>query len=315
MNKLPVFLTHDKGLTQTSANHLCNIATEVIERIMASINNVSFIEEHVSLISSDAKKLSAKGISEETLATIPDVLEKVSEYTAFIAWCREAIKAKDSIIKDIEDYTFNEYLIDNNITLEDYPDQPTYPSKPTIITDADIKNGWSIKEYALYLKTEAFAATFGKVIHKDGNYNIAMDNLNKKLSNPIDTSFNGRDTIIKEYEASVDPIKINETFFKLQSTQRQYEKALNGIKYTLKEKASETNIKAESDFRKAVEAYRVERQLYENKVQELDNTIDKFHSYYRAYVESEHNKASKLKIVIPDSMTNTWKELEEISNQ
>ena len=102
----------DKGITSSSANHLANIAKETAEQIKSELNNINFLKTTVSLLGSKDPQLIKDGISNEDLETIQDKLQVVIEANAFIAWVREAIKAKDDEITAIKSMSVESYYSD-----------------------------------------------------------------------------------------------------------------------------------------------------------------------------------------------------------
>ena len=65
------FLQEGVALTSTSANHIANMAKEYIQGTEIQLNNVSFLNVEVGLISANAHNVIQEGTSREVLSSIP----------------------------------------------------------------------------------------------------------------------------------------------------------------------------------------------------------------------------------------------------
>lgn len=277
----------EKGLTATSANHLANIAKELMKEEDSFLKNLNFVDHKVSLITLSNKKLLRRGNTEEDLAKITISIEKVSKMSAFIAWIREAIKAKEELTNDLRTETLEEYCNKNNIDLPKSPDIPVY------LTEKDILKEFSVKELNEYYSLGAEAAKLGLCIHPAGGFAVARNTLISKISNPSDAKLNGSETIITEYEPSVNIDKVNELFLELQNKHRSIEARLNQIKYKIEQTLQMENQKIRSKFGSDLA-------VYSNKIDVIRNDYDSLKAKRLAEIQD-------LKIVIPS-------DLEEIFN-
>ncbi|MDE5667952.1 MAG: hypothetical protein K2I24_00280, partial [Duncaniella sp.] len=65
MKKDTVFFTADgKGLTSTSANHIANLAKEMIRNIQTSLDEMTFYSTNVSLISGETPHTLNQGVTD-----------------------------------------------------------------------------------------------------------------------------------------------------------------------------------------------------------------------------------------------------------
>ena len=65
MKKDTIFFTADgKGLTSTSANHIANLAKEMIRNILTSLDEMTFYSTNVSLISGNKPHTLNQGITD-----------------------------------------------------------------------------------------------------------------------------------------------------------------------------------------------------------------------------------------------------------
>lgn len=73
------------ALTSTSANHIANMAKEYIQGMETQLNNVSFLNVEVGLISANAHNVIQEGTSREVLSSIPSMLESIAQAKSLIA--------------------------------------------------------------------------------------------------------------------------------------------------------------------------------------------------------------------------------------
>lgn len=98
----------EKGVTSSSANYLANMATELLESFNNNMRNLSFIDKKVSIVGSDSAILASKGIELKKFEGIPIAIDEASKLYAFIAYIKEAIKAKEDEIATARKYSFND---------------------------------------------------------------------------------------------------------------------------------------------------------------------------------------------------------------
>lgn len=76
----------EKGLTQTSANHLANIAKETVESNRQALDSVGFVNVNISLLSGGNSRTVKTGRNEAYLDNVPALLQEVANMNAFCAW-------------------------------------------------------------------------------------------------------------------------------------------------------------------------------------------------------------------------------------
>lgn len=102
----------DSGLTSTSANHVANMAKESVRDVTAELGGVSFYGTTVSLLSGGEPKTAKVGKTTEELDRTYENLTHIGEAHALIAWLREAIKARERLLKEVKDMTLEGYCRD-----------------------------------------------------------------------------------------------------------------------------------------------------------------------------------------------------------
>ncbi|MBP3517005.1 MAG: hypothetical protein J6K31_01065 [Parabacteroides sp.] len=281
----------EHGLTSTSADHLANIAQEIITCHEEKLKNMSFITTKVDIIGSPAysEKMVNIGYDEIFLQQIPNLLEEMIEMNAFCAWIREAIKAKNSELKKLDEMDAEEWCKKSGI--EFYKE----PERPKVLCASDIIARMNIKERNEYYQLEAAAATIGKCIHKDGTLSKARNELQCKLVKPINTDGAGREMLIYSHSPSVGMSQVENLFFELQKWHRSNEQKLNKIKFSIKKLVEEENLKN-------MQEYNVElKKAKSNMMAQL--------ATFNEWQIKERTRLSNLKIVIPNNLQSTYDKL------
>ena len=265
-----------EGITSTSANHLANIAKEYLTSQHAIIDNISFVNETVS-VNGSAPVITRKGI-ESTVKILP-AIDKIGLYHAFIAYLREAIKAKKAMLDNID--TFSMYW---NKYYSDY----VMPDRPVYSTFNDILATKTIKEQAEYYRLEALASSIGKMIHPGGSYHTARTNAYHYLSHP--SKVDG--VTITSVALSLDVKEIDDTYFELQKIHRQTEARLNAFKNSIQTQIDNITVEKDKEYQKEVEKYTSIRQ--------------KAQAEYNLWYTEERKRISSLKIIIPHDLEETY---------
>jgi len=235
--------------------------------------------------------------------------------------------------------------------LEQYPEKPQQPTEPTTpvkVTETDILETWTIKERARYWEVEAMAATYGKLIHQDGSINAARDQLHYRIASPVDAEGTGRETVVKYYNPSIPVEEVDNLFNSLQNEYRSLERELNSMKFRIKEEMEKLTQERERQYRELVVLYELEINKWkesmndwrkekdaidlrnERLIQQWNSEIAdirkerdairathkaalmKINSEFDSYKSDLRNKASKLKIRIPESLLDIFHELDSL---
>jgi len=154
----------------------------------------------------------------------------------------------------------------------------------------------TIKERNRYLTIETFAATFGKYIHPDGAIAQARDVFHERMSEPTSLSGSGRDMVIYTYSSSNSIQDVEDMFIALQAKQREYEKQLNALKFKIREEINKRNSQAQAEFQRAYNEFRTQLVLVSAEAEKVRI--------------SRVEAISKLRIIIPDDLKDTYEYLE-----
>ena len=271
------------ALTSTSANHIANLAKEYIQGVETQLNNVNFFNIEVALMGSvSGANTIQTGNTSEVLNSLQSLLGEVALAKSLIAWLREGIKAKENLIKDLQDISLEDWCVENEIT------KPEIPNYGHILTETEYYASLPIKERNRYYQLETEAAVLGKYIHPDGHLSNARKELKDKLQHPHKVDGKGRDAIIYTYTPTINVAEVDHIFFELQKRYREVQAQLNAIKYNCEQAVNESTNRVNTEYVTASQKYQAE----------LKDILGVF----KTWKDKKSQEYSKLKIIIPNSL-------------
>lgn len=280
----------NNGITSTSAGFLANLAKEQTVAYQEELDSANFIQDSISIISSGVPHIAKEGKDINYLHSIEDKVNEIAKMHAYCAWMRKAIAAKEEELEYWKNYSFVSWC--DEVKHVQLPDGSKYMNT---IKEADILATMSIKERMEFIKLDAFASTFGKLIHKDGALNKARKDLHKGLAEPVWTVGEGANTIIHSITSTCEPEEVDATFNRLQDLHRSYEQQLNQMKGHI----------AVELLKKQVQ----HRHEYEDFMSESEIIVGKLRNEYEAFIKNKIAETSKLKIAIPNDLLETHNKL------
>ena len=282
-SKLDAFFGAE-GLTNTSANFIANKAKEMYE----NSNNVffDFVTSEVSVIGMDRKVVSHKGMTEDEFNKSIDEIANVGKLKSLIAWLREAIKARQTMVDAVKDADVKYYAQELGM------DHPEMPELQTLITEDDVIAEMSVAERCRYYYLEAQCANLGKLIHPSGDFSNSIKQAKQSLRTGLSTNGEGRDMTITEYTASLDMDMVDQKFMEMQELHRSLQAELNGIKHKIESALEEHNTKVKMHNHKLYEEFSTAMKIVTDKVDEVR--------------DKELQRIRGLKIIIPDSLKDTY---------
>jgi hypothetical protein len=272
----------ENGLTTTSANYIANLAKEAYQNVESTLNSVAFFTTKVSLLGSQNYNTLKEGVSSSFLKDVESSLMSITELKSLIAWLREAIKAKDRVIKEASATSDEDITKNLGITL------PIRPITYDRLTPEDIIATWNIKQRNRYYYLDTLCSTIGKYIHPDNGFSNAREALTKAINEPNSVNGNGRDMVIYTKVPTVSVEEVDNTFFALQNTYRAAQAELNSMKHQI-----DTTYQEDDREKSAKEAE--ESANYQAEVKAVYTKI-------AAYRKELVAQAQNLKIIIPDSL-------------
>lgn len=281
MEKDKIFFSSN-GLTTTSANHVANLCKEAYKDMESALNNAAFYTTTIGLLGSSSTNILREGVGSDFLDSIEDNLMRIAQLKSLIAWLREAIKAKERLIREASNLSNS--AIAEVLNLE-FPAEPAGYER---ITEDDVVGNWGIKQRNRYYYLDTLCSTIGTYIHPDRHFSNAKDELVKIVSEPHSVSGNGRDMVIYTKTPTVSVSEVNDVFFSLQEKYRGYQAELNSLKHSIE-------VALQEDDRE-----KSQKEIEENK--NYQAAVKTLFSQITAYRKEQILAAQSLKIVIPDSL-------------
>lgn len=293
----------EKGLNETSASHLCALASQIKARYESILKNVGFIDSFIDVVGSDASPKQTN-IGMKSIKEIDEAIKEIGKMNAFISWFAEARELLEKIRKKIDGTTIYSWMEASGI---EKPEKPELTSGEVMnSTLDDIIAELSVKDRQMYLALEAKASVYGKFIHPDQPMDKARNRMHEIVSKPYVSDGHGRDTIIHHHVPSIDTELVDAEFNKLQAEYRKIEQQLNHMKSDLRRKLDIRNTEENNERNICLRKYREEHAAYDNKMREL--TLQ-----YNQWMLDENAKISKIKFVIPDNLKETYNYLESLT--
>ena len=289
-------------MTSTEAQNICNIAKEAVTNEHERLSAVSFYNTEIASIISPEAFIKTK-ISPNDISWISESLDKIGRYNALNAWLKEAIKAKEEAMDEVD-------IMD--VTTLDFYEDYIKPVEPTIGYDSfdeeKVMSEWSANKLNRYYTLNSEAAVIGKYIHDSGAIAKARKDLVNKMANPSTVSGQGRETIVYKYIPSVDTEVVEGIYMSLLAKHRKLNAELNSLKAEIKETINKKNIEASI-------AFRDKHTEWEHKISEYYSLVKQRDAKINEYKISEKERISKLKINVPSSLMDTYKEIKALISE
>ena len=293
----------EKGLNETSASHLCALASQVKARYESVLKNVGFIDSFIDVVGSDASPKQTN-IGMKSIKVIDEAIEEIGKMNAFISWFAEARELLENFRKMINIINIDSWMKSYDIEKPEKPELTSSEVKNSTLDDMIAE--LSIKDRQMYLALEAKASVYGKFIHPDQPMDRARNRMHEVVSKPYVSDGRGRDTIIYHHVPSIDTEIVDAEFNKLQAEYRKIEQQLNHMKADLRKKLNIRNTEENNERNLRLRKYKEERAIYDNKMRELTLRFNQ-------WVLDENAKISKIKFIIPDNLKETYTYLESLT--
>lgn len=295
MKKKNLIFFGDKGLTNTSANHVANLAKEFVRGIEKELQSTSFITTSVELLSGDKQKVLSMGKPLDFIEGITGKLQQLSEAKSLIAWLREAIKARTELVEEVTDLSIAEFCRLQDIS---YPETP---QRPHFLTEDEYYGSLDIKERNRYYYLETVAATIGQYIHPDGPFFAARSKMKEVENEPNKLTGEGVNAMLYTYQCTVPFDVVEDKYFQLQTMYREAQAELNKIKFACQSAIEDSETEANKTYQVELEKVRQQKSEIQAK--------------YNAYISEENARIGKLKIVIPDKLKGIYEIVSNLGKQ
>lgn len=272
----------NKGITSTSANHVCNKGKELLKAKQEFLNNIKFFNTTACLLSNNTTHVISSGMKSDEFKDMEDCLTKIYELNAMTSWLREAIKAKNEIISKIS------HMTDGECTKIIGIEMPECESRIPYITEDEIIGSWDVNKRKRYYKLQAYCSLIGKFIHPKGSFYEAKKKINEIIQNPNVIDGNGRDAIIYTYSPSMTSDEVVSEYNKLATELRHKEAEFNKMQAEIDDAIANDKIEKDTEYEKIYESYRKD--------------INKFRIQIKSWKNKANLEATKLKIHLPDDI-------------
>jgi hypothetical protein len=297
----------EKGLNETSASHLCALASQIKDNNETALKNVCFVNTTMNVVGASGSAMQTEsGIDDSELHQIPVSLAGVSRMNAFISWFAEARKNLEAYKSVRTNMDINDWAKEQGIKIPEKPDFDSYLVH--VSTLEDVIAQMNIKERQTYLALEAEASTLGKFIHPTQPMDTARKKMHDAITKPYCTMGSGRDTLVYHYSTSCLVSSVDKMFNQLQHKYREIEQSLNHIKSDLRKKLKQINLEEDNLRRLNILEYNKKLDAYNKTMQEL--TLQ-----YNQWLRDEQTRLSKIKFAIPDSLVDTVQFLNNVDKE
>lgn len=283
-----------KGLTETSANYIANLAKETLKKDEADIAAISFIHQQMSLVNDPKRADIHLGMDETECRGIAAKLEHIMKVKSLIAWLREAIKEKQRLHNRIEQEERDEFI-------KEWDEQHKTADAPIAepLTEQTYLDSLPIAERCRIFTLKTEAATIGKVIHDKGALATAREKMLDIRHTPTELVRSGVNNFIYYYEPSLDCAVVDEVYFALQKRHREIQAELN------------------SHLQRQTEAVRLSQmehdQLLAAKWERDSSNREQRRLAWELRQKQRHHEVSELKIVIPNELRSIYEEIQHIA--
>ena len=276
----------EKGISSSNANYLSNVAKEMYQKVEKELSQFKLYTTTVKVIGTNEEAVIREGVEVSFLEKMEEHLKFIANCKSLIAWLREAISAKQRLIKEAEGLSDMEICEILGIEM------PKSPDRHSFLTTDDVIATWNIKQRNRYYWLETMCAVYGGYIHPDGAFSNERECLLNIIHAPNETVGNGRDTLIYHYEPTCNVEMVDRIFFGLQAKYREYQAELNSMKH---------------EIELAIQQDHAEKLVLESKeVKEYQNAMRTVLAQCSEYRKAEITKAQSLKIIIPDALKDVY---------
>ena len=302
MQKDMIFFTADENydgikFTSTSANTVANWAKEYYQTLEIALEKMKFYSKSVNLIGQAESSIIFNGMDNEELLEIPKAIKQIAECKSLIAWLREAIKARESLNKEVLRLTISDYCKYKGIEEPKVPNDSDY----SVLTEDDYWASKSIKERNAYYELETKAAVLGKYIHNEGVFSKAREDMKEKANEPHTIIGSGRDATIYNYSVTVAPSEVDSLFFEMQQKHREYQASLNALKFECQKAIEISEMQANTAYSKAMNNYRT--------------VIGVIQADTIKWKKERQTELGKLKIILPDSLKDIYEKIASLGKK
>lgn len=269
------FFSETNGLSSSEANHVANIASELVQSAEENLARTSVTKLEV-ILNGVNHPIKLKNFDSKTVTDNIAVRPRLFQLSA---WLRYAVKLKEKMLNEVDfPVEFSEVMVN--------------PPHLNLVDEEWAKAQLTIKELAEFLSYEAEAAAYGHYIHNNGLLKLWQ----KELSQPLFAFDRDKNPIVTAERT--DPAEVDSLFFELQKKHRESEQKCNYYKAKLKNMVALENTARTNK-------YSAELSEYKKAYNQFESNSHIAESNRTNKIIEEKKRISALKIIIPEQLQNT----------
>ena len=315
-------LTNGRGITSSEANHISNLAKEKVANLDRPLVNMTTVERTLHLNHGESVDLSTPNFDSEI---VKNAIETRAKYYPLVAVLREAIKARQQMLVDIEklEVKIPEFTPPKKLEPQVVPNAPELPELTPWVDDSWALAKFGTKQLVDMLSSEAEAAAYGQYIHNEG----ALARINSEpAGDRVETIPEG---VVTKFFSSNN--RVQDLFMEMQGKHREAEKRVNMYRSKIHDLVNAENQSIAAENRKINAANEAKTREWEHLFQRITAANHKIEQDYLDLVQSErvqydatmntlkaqHESDRKqaraevaaLKILIPEALQDVFNEL------
>jgi len=232
-------LLGENGLTSSEANHLCNVAKELVEAGDRRLQKMTTLTRTIKGAGGEDTKYQKANFDFTQAMTI---INQRARFYPLVAVLREAIKARENLFAGLEASVMPQPPLAEPLPAVEPPIPRPKPVLPTAPTDPvllpDVTDAWgrdqlNIKQFGEMLAAEAAAAAFGHYLHNEGE----LDRMQAESEVAALGDYKGH-VVITEFTSNEE---VEKAFMQAQAYHRTHEQKLNMYRSMIHEFVNKEN--------------------------------------------------------------------------
>ena len=291
-----------KGLTMDKAQRICTWADKAMMEAKARISSINFVSESKQLIGVVAPLETVIG---DTQYDFTEEIRLMIDCTSLMSWLHEAIKAKESLTKELRALNVRSWCASKGIELPSHPDGfcATYSRGgyvPEVLEEykAKVLETWEPDKLSRYYRLKNTCAILHQVCGADSAYEQAIKRLLSIQKKPLGETWRGERLYVTKYTTSVPSAKAIAKFNAYQQQHSDAQSELNSMKYELEESAK---VLIAQDMQRAEEEMRV-----------YDAQMAYASAEFQRFFAEESKRIQALKIRVPDNLMSIFNRIRNI---
>lgn len=320
------YFTEKDGQSMSDANNFKGKCVQIAEQVRSFYESMGVFNEKIHI--SDNKVLDKKSVKKYSVEFLTKIEGKDAQFNALNAWYAQAILAKETLIQSLKDSNNKVFLNEKETFMDNYYSSvETFneetPKSPNTVTELDVLKDWTANEKALYLLSEQYCSTIGKLIHKSNKKTcILHDIYNTPLTS--DLVFETEGTVRDKQTYPIERIPVytdqelndfKKYYIDLHDRHRNEERTVNWYKAKIKNQITEKESELVKEYQEKLDIYNEKYNEYRKKEQDY---LQKSNEHNKKLINLCRKRqldlikdASKLNIFIPEALRSVYEEVKD----